>query len=301
MNDLMVQPSPRTAEFLRAPTPTAYKGASGAAIRSHYDVPSEFYALWLDRNMMYSCAMWEKPGTLEDAQVRKIDYHIEQSQAAGKARVLDIGCGWGGTLRRLSDVAGIGSAVGLTLSPAQAAWIGKDPRSNVDVRVEGWADHEPAGPYGAIISIGALEHFARPELSDDEMVQAYREFFLKCSRWLEPGGRLSLQTMAYGTATRDKINPFILEHIFPESDLPTLSAIVRAFNGVFEIERLRNDRMDYAETYRQYGRRLRARRGEAVDLVGDDVVRRFETYCGLFILGFHTGAMDLLRLTLRKL
>lgn len=285
----------------RAASSPVYKGAPPAAIRSHYDVDSEFYALWLDANMMYSCALWDRPGTLEDGQVTKIDYHIAQSRAAGQARVLDVGCGWGGTLRRLVDVHGVAFAQGLTLSPAQAAWISRDPRPNVDVRVEGWLDHDPASPYDAIISIGAFEHFARPELDDDGMVEAYREFFLKCHAWLPRDGRLSLQTMAYGTATRQDINAFVLEHIFPDSDLPTLEAIIRAAKGLFEVERLRNDRLDYAETYRRYGYRLKARRDEAVALVGEQTVRRFELYHSLFVIAFHTGAMDLLRITLRRI
>ena len=74
----------------------AYLGARPAAIRHHYDVGNEFWRIWLDPTMSYSCAMWEDPDDdLERAQRRKLDFHVDQSRAASAARVLDVGCGWG--------------------------------------------------------------------------------------------------------------------------------------------------------------------------------------------------------------
>ena len=82
----------------------AARGASGAAIRHHYDRGNAFFRLWLDNSMTYSCALWDdanKNDTLEAAQWRKIDWHIDQAGAKNATRVLDIGCGWGSTLTRL--------------------------------------------------------------------------------------------------------------------------------------------------------------------------------------------------------
>src|SRR5215212_4888186 len=95
-------------------------GTPAAAIRQHYDVGNDFYELWLDPSMSYSCALWATgdaaaTDTLEAAQLRKIDFHLPQARAAGKQQVLDIGCGWGATLRRLVEVHGVGQVVGLTL------------------------------------------------------------------------------------------------------------------------------------------------------------------------------------------
>jgi len=277
------------------------QGASKDAVQHHYDCSNEFYALWLDESRTYSAALFEPGDSLERAQQRKIDHHIAQSRAQSKARVLDVGCGWGATLRRLTQDAGVGTAVGLTLSAAQAEFIRAQSYAGVEVRLESWQDHDRDARYDSVISVGAFEHFARPDLDDSQMVDAYRAFFARCHEWLKPGGYLSLQTIAYGTAKREQINQFILEHIFRESDLPTLGHILRAAEGLFEVTLVRNDREHYAETFREWSRRMRAAKSQAIALVGDAEVKKFETYQGLFTIGFHTGAMQLLRLTLRRL
>src|SRR5437660_2169821 len=174
-------------------------GASTEAIQYHYDVSNEFYQLWLDPTMTYSGALYEPGDTLETAQLRKIDYHIDQARAAGAKRVLDVGCGWGGLLRRLAETHGVGEAVGLSLSQAQVEWGRRIAPSNVDLRIENWSDHEPAALYDGIISIGAFEHFARLESTDAERIASYRSFFARCRDWLKPHGRISLQTFAYGS------------------------------------------------------------------------------------------------------
>lgn len=276
-------------------------GASAEAIQHHYDVSNEFYRLWLDPTMTYSSALFEEGDSLEEAQVRKLDYHAAQARAAGKACILDIGCGWGSVMNRLVQHHGVTSTVGLTLSHQQAEYVAHNSPPEVQVREESWRDHRPTQKYDGIISIGAFEHFARPDMRDVEQIRAYREFFQACYDWLKPGTSLSLQTIAYGRARRKSINGFILEHIFPESDLPTLSSIVAAFDGLFELEFLRNDRKHYAQTFRCWADGLYANREKARELVGPEQLGHYEKYHGLFTLGFHGGAMDLLRLTLRRI
>ena len=78
-------------------------GASPEAIMSHYDMGEDFFKLVLDPELIYSCALFQDGDTLEQAQTRKLDHHIEAAAATGARRVLDIGCGWGAMLRRLSD------------------------------------------------------------------------------------------------------------------------------------------------------------------------------------------------------
>jgi cyclopropane-fatty-acyl-phospholipid synthase len=166
------------------------EGASMEAIQHHYDLSNEFYALWLDRNMLYSCALWEDGDDLDAAQERKMDYMIEQARAPGAAHVLDIGCGWGGVLRRLVSKHGVARATGLTLSAAQAEWTRDHPVPGVEAHVHDWKDFEPEQPFDAIISIGAFEHFARLENTEAEKIAAYRRFFQTCRQWLKPGGYL---------------------------------------------------------------------------------------------------------------
>jgi cyclopropane-fatty-acyl-phospholipid synthase len=276
-------------------------GASVGAIQHHYDLSNTFYALWLDASRTYSCAMWEANDSLESAQQRKLDYHIEVSRARDAAKVLDVGCGWGSALVRLVEHAGVGRAVGLTLSEEQAKYIRGRAHPRIDVRVESWAQHTAAESYDAVISIGAFEHFARPGLNEAGRVTAYREFFRRCYGWLRPDGCLSLQTIAYGTASRKDLNAFILEEIFPESDLPVLSEILQACDGLFEIVVVRNDRMDYARTFSEWSKRLAVNRDTALSLIGESKLRAYEKYHGIFQIGFHVGAMNLFRIGLRRL
>src|SRR5262249_31040152 len=107
-----------------ASTPAAKKhvGSSREAIKRHYDLSDEFFQLWLDPLMVYSCALFDGTSDLAEAQLRKLDYHIAAANAADSAHVLDIGCGWGALLNRLVGHAGVKQATGLTLSASQARW-----------------------------------------------------------------------------------------------------------------------------------------------------------------------------------
>jgi len=277
-------------------------GGSRAAIQYHYDLSNDFYALWLDETRTYSCALWhgpEDPADLATAQRRKIDYHIRESGAVGQRRVLDIGCGWGATLRRLTGDHGVVEAVGLTLSDAQADFIEAQQSRGVGVRRESWATHQPAQPYDAIISVGAFEHFAKPTESVPERIAVYRGFFERATSWLNPAGGLSLQTIAYGTMRPEEANAFMKSQIFPDAELPRLSDIVAAAEGVMEIVAVRNDRMDYSRTCALWLERLRAKRAAALKMVGSETVQRYEQYLKLATVGFRMGKLNLLRLSLR--
>ena len=275
-------------------------GASAEAIQHHYDVGNEFYRLWLDSTLTYSCALWEENDTLESAQIRKIDFHVKQARASGAERVLDVGCGWGATLKRLVEKHEVKQACGLTLSQTQAAWIASfnDPR--IDVRVESWSDHSPEKPYDAIISIGAFEHFVKPKLTKAQRVKSYRAFFQRCHEWLKPGGFLSLQTIAYGNIRRENMIDFI-EEIFPESELPMLAEIAEASERVFEIMALRNDRQHYKRTCAAWYSNLKANRAAAIKLVGQEMVARYEKYLRISRMSFHRERSVLLRITLRRI
>jgi cyclopropane-fatty-acyl-phospholipid synthase len=275
-------------------------GASSGAIDAHYSVSNAFYRLWLDDSMTYSAALWDGEESLEAAQRRKLDYHCDQAGVEPGMRVLDVGCGWGSGLRHLVDARGAGQAVGLTLSAAQAEWLRANVPSAAEIRCESWADHAPARPYDAIISIGAFEHFAKATLTRDAKLDAYRAYFRKCHDMLVRGASMTVQTIAYGNISPAQRSSFVEMEIFPESDLPFLAEVAEASQWLFEITAVRNDRAHYARTAREWLKRLRARRAEAVELVGVDTVAKYEKYLGLFVIGFHTGTMDLLRFTFRK-
>jgi len=212
-------------------------GASPAAVQSHYDVSNTFYALWLGPTLMYSSGLWssgaDDANDLDAAVLRKIDFFARHVVRHANDEVLDVGCGWGGTLRRLSEAHRTGRSVGLTLSAAQRNFIGTRPIPNTDIRLESWADHEPVRPYDAIFSFGAFEHFARDGTTSIERIRTYRQFFGRCFEWLKPDGRLALETITHDAAPdtqsplgRGPLGDFVLE-IYPESICPHLSVSSR--------------------------------------------------------------------------
>jgi cyclopropane-fatty-acyl-phospholipid synthase len=279
----------------KSPTESA-TGASPEAIRAHYDVGEDFFRLWLGDELVYSAALFEGDENLEAAQRRKLDHHIAAAGVTEGARVLDVGCGWGALLRRLVQHAHADEAVGLTLSASQAAWSRQTPLPGIEVREEAWRDHRPDRPYDAIISIGAFEHFAKPGLTPEAKLAAYREFFDFCRGALKEGGRLSLQTIAYvGSGTT--LPAFIADEVFRESELPLIWEPIAAAEHAFELVALRNDREHYERTLRLWQRALTARHDEAVALVGEAAVAHFQRYLKISAMSFKVGAIGLLRMS----
>lgn len=285
---------------------SGYQGASAAAIRHHYDLGNDFYALWLDRSLTYSCALWNgEDDTLADAQLRKLDYLAEGARVHAAERVLDVGCGWGSMLQRLVEHHAVAHVTGLTLSAAQAEHIAAWGDERYDVRVENWADHRPRAPYDAIVSIGAFEHFTNLSMTRDARVQAYRRFFAACRDWLPEGGRLALQTITKGSnvrldrqMTRDML--FVVDRIFPESELPWVSEAVEASERLFDVVSIRNDAEHYARTCQAWLDALRAGCERIVDLRGERVFADYERYLRSSVEAFDRRHIGLARMILER-
>jgi cyclopropane-fatty-acyl-phospholipid synthase len=292
------------------PEPEPTGGASADAVRSHYDVSNSFYELWLGPSMMYSSGMWADAADrteLEHAHQRKIDFFASKALTKpGPRRVLDVGCGWGGTLRRLVQEHQVTSAVGLTLSSAQRDYLTTHPVQTADIRLEDWNDHRPDERYDAIFSFGAFEHFARDGTSGPERVAAYRRFFRSCMRWLAPGGRLALETIAHDNAPdtdaplgRGPLGDFVL-NLFPESLAPHLGEIVLGFEPFFELEVLRSDPGDFARTFRAWLTALREHEQEATAVSGEQTLRAFRRYLAASEIQFRTRTITNYRLVLHR-
>jgi cyclopropane-fatty-acyl-phospholipid synthase len=274
-------------------------GASAEAIQAHYDVGNGFYRLWLDPTLTYSCALWAgADDTLETAQRRKLDWIAGPAIARGAKSVLDIGCGWGGMLAHLS-AGGVEHGVGLTLSQEQFDYVSALAIPGVEVRLDSWRDHRPTGPYDAIVSVGAFEHFADLDLSEERRMAIYRDFFEACHGWLAPGAPLVLQTIAYGPVPALLGRELFLEY-FPESDLPRPWEIFKACDGLFEVTDVRNDREDYIRTLKAWHRNLRAQRDAAVAEVGEEKVEFYKRYLGASTMMFAARNTVLLRLKMTR-
>jgi cyclopropane-fatty-acyl-phospholipid synthase len=179
--------------------------------------------------------------------------------------------------------------------------VTREPDPRLEVRVESWADHRPSAKYDAIFAIESIEHFARPGLSRAEKIHGYRALFECCHAWLRPGGSISVQMSAYGNSFPGDFDSFLSSQIFPETDPPLLSEVMEASERLFEIVSLRNDRIHYAKTLRDWLKRLNARRSEAIALVGSELVTRFDRYLRLCVYAYESGASDLHRMVFRRI
>ncbi|UNM13380.1 class I SAM-dependent methyltransferase [Streptomyces formicae] len=284
---------------------SVYKGTSSQAIRHHYDYLGEFYRLTLGPELVYSYGMWERGDTLESAQLRKLDYHARAANAVDVDRVLDVGCGWGSLMQRLVEKHNVGQAVGLTMSPGQAAWIRDRQWPHCEIRVENWFDHRPEGPYDAIIAIEAIEHFSGNTVRRSRRVASYREFFERSHSWLRPGGRLSLQANAWNgrgwlpslMLPAERLDPrsasgggrlgvkdfydgikniregmHASRKVFPEVFLPTRSELIEASQGLFHVREERSDPEDGVLTVASWMERAKANRARGAELIGRDAV-----------------------------
>jgi cyclopropane-fatty-acyl-phospholipid synthase len=276
-------------------------GATRTEIEAHYDRGDEFYASWLGAERIYSCATWDRGiSSLEEAQSRKLSFHLQNLRLPPRATLLDIGCGWGGLMRRACRDFGVDRAIGLTLSESQARSIDEAGDPRLAARLESWTGHEPERAYDGIVCIGAFEHFTRPENSTHERLAVYREFFARCHAWLAPGARLSLQTIAYGSLDAAQASPFMRNVIFPGSELPREEEILASAQPVFNVLELRNDAEHYARTCEAWLRNLQRNRRAAAELVGAETVRTYEHYLRLSAIGFRARRIVLLRLLFQR-
>lgn len=278
------------------------------AIRHHYEVGNDFYRLLLGPTMMYSGGYWGADeglrAGLDAAQQRKLDTFAELAGAREARRVLDIGCGWGTLLDRLTTVHDVQHGVGLTLSRTQKSYVADLGNPRIETRVESWEDHDAQEPYDAAFCVNALEHFVHSSLSPRARTKRYRTFFGKVHKALRPGGRLVLHTM---TAEAQPMNRTLLEDLkflqrseFEGCHIPHLHELTLGMEGLFDVVEIVNERESFARACRAWLELLAERRQEAVAMEGDDVVTRFERYLDIFAYTLEDRFFNNFRITVAR-
>ncbi|MER5873385.1 class I SAM-dependent methyltransferase [Streptomyces sp. NPDC002044] len=282
------------------------------AIRHHYEVSNDFYRLLLGPSMMYSGGYWEAGedlnAALDEAQYRKLDKFAELAGVSpATGRVLDIGCGWGTMLHRLTTVHGAGQAVGLTLSRTQEAFIAGLDNPRITTLVQSWADYKVADDsekYDAAFCINALEHFVSSNLPPKERTKRYRFFFQQVANALNPGAKFVLHTMTAEALpmTRALLDDlkFLQRSEFEGCHIPHLSELSAAAEGLFEIDEVVNERESFAMACRAWLVLLAERRDEAVALEGEEVVSRFERYLDIFAYTLEDKFFNNFRVTITR-
>lgn len=245
------------------------------AVTHHYDVSNDFYKLWLDRRMVYSCAYFAEGDDLDRAQERKLDLLCRKLRLQPGQRLLDIGCGWGGLLLHAVKNYGV-EGVGVTLSQPQAdeanqrfAAAGISRRCQALVCDYRALDKNQA--FDAIVSVGMVEHVGNDHLE---------EYFGAAWQLLRPGGAFLLHGIGDlpGRPMRTH-RGFVRTYVFPDSDLPPIARVLtEAEQHQFEVRDVESLRENYTKTLRHWAQRLEANRQVAIDEVGEQTYRIWRLY-----------------------
>ena len=278
-----------------------------ANVQAHYDLSDDFFRLFLDSTQTYSCAYFERDDmTLEEAQIAKIDLALGKLGLQPGMTLLDIGCGWGATMRRAIEKYDV-NVIGLTLSKNQAAHVQRlfdrmDTARTRRVLLRGW--EEFGEPVDRIVSIGAFEHFGHDR---------YSGFFELANKILPPDGVMLLHTIT--GLTQEQLDEqglpismdllrfikFILTEIFPGGQLPSIDMVEeRSATIGFTLTRRQSLQRHYTRTLDLWGEALQGHEAEAIQLQSQEVYERYMKYLTGCAGLFRSGYIDVNQFTLQK-
>jgi cyclopropane-fatty-acyl-phospholipid synthase len=299
---LLALPSPdrhwktRPAERLRGPLHSM--GRDRQAVTYHYDMSNEFYSLWLDERMVYSCGYFTDPGDdLDAAQERKLEYICRKLRLQRGERLLDIGCGWGGLVLHAAGNYGV-QAHGITLSKPQAELAnerirraGLSDRCRVEVR--DYRELQAPESCDKLVSVGMFEHVGQSRL---------QKYFQEAFRLLRPGGVF----LNHGIACLPGDPPlpgssFSDHYVFPDGELLPLGTTLSVAEAIgFEVRDVESLREHYVLTLRHWMRRLEARREEACRVTEEMTYRLWRLYLAGAAHKFRIGQNSVYQVLLSK-
>jgi len=268
------------------------------AVTYHYDVSNDFYQLFLDKRMVYSCAYFRTPElSLEDAQSAKLEHICRKLRLQPGQRLLDVGCGWGGLTMYAAEHYGV-DALGITLSRPQAELANQriqaaGLQSRCRVEVLDYRQLDESRPYDALVSVGMFEHVGAALLP---------VYFKKAVTLLKPGGVF----LNHGIARRlndgpDKPGSFSDTYVFPDGELEPISESLRAAEEAnLEVRDVESLREHYALTLHNWVSRLEAHHQDALQFVDEVTYRVWRLYMAGSEHGFTTGRLNVYQSLLVK-
>lgn len=232
----------------------------------HYNIGNDLYQQMLDERMIYSCAYWSRAQTLDEAQENKLDLTCRKLHLEPGHKVLDIGCGWGGTARFMAERYGV-EVVGITISTAQAELARENCRGlPIDIRVQDY--RELSGEFDRIVSIGMFEHVG---------YKNYHTYFEKVAELLKGNGLFLLHTIG-GNTPAHRTDPWIDRYIFPNGMLPSAQQVSRSFEGLMVLEDWHSFGPDYDRTLMAWHKNFCDNWGKLQGSYSDKFKRMWEYY-----------------------
>jgi cyclopropane-fatty-acyl-phospholipid synthase len=282
-------------------------GSNKNEVQVSYDVSNEFFRLWLDERMNYTCAVYESEHqSLEAAQLNKLAILSDFARVTPEKRVLDIGCGWGACLEYLASARGVKDAVGVTLSSSQAAEVNARNIPGVRCVDSDFMKWETNEKFDALISICMMDHLCSPqEAREGKAIDIYRAYFKKCWDLTNPGASFGLQTILRNRVPRNKKDLediyFCTHVIFPGGLNPRLEDIMQAVNPYWEVITVKQRRRDYQRTTAEWLRRMKLHESKIRATWGDQIFDDYDRYLSTCVTAFDKFYSSLAQYELRRL
>ncbi|AFZ69437.1 SAM-dependent methyltransferase [Deinococcus peraridilitoris] len=270
------------------------------AITYHYDVSNNFYQLWLDRRMVYSCAYFPNGSeTLDEAQHAKLELICRKLRLKPGERLLDIGCGWGGLAIYAAQHHGV-QVLGVTLSERQL----REGRQRVEaaglagqVKLELLDYRDVRGEFDKISSVGMAEHVGRRQMS---------AYFAKAYAALRPGGLMLNHAISDGlqqarVSSLLQSGNFARRYVFPDGELLSIWETLKyASEALFEVRDVENLREHYAQTLKHWAANLEREQASALAEVGPERFRLWRLYLNAAAYYFENGHLSIFQALLAK-
>lgn len=262
---------------------------SAKNIHHHYDLDVNFYKLWLDQQLVYTCAYFPSPdASLEEAQIAKMDHVCRKVQLQPGERVVEAGCGWGALAIHMAKHYGV-NVRAFNVSREQIAYArARAAREGLAHQVEFIEDdyRNISGRFEAFVSVGMLEHVG---------VAHYADLARAIHHAIGDSGRGLLHFI--GRNQERPLSPWIRKHIFPGAHAPVLSCVMKIFEpydaAILDVENLR---FHYAKTLEHWLSRFERARGRVAAMFGEEFVRMWRLYLAGSVAAFRTGGLQLFQI-----